>query len=150
MNTLKNSDVNILDLPDEVLIIVFSKLRMVETLYSLVNVDQRFDRLVLDPFHVRHIDLTNPSLLNHNSPINNEIFDRIRTKILPQIHHKVTKLTIEPRSMKCILNTIDYPVLTSLSLVNFQSEILFHHLLGIVINLIYFHQLLKFCFVHLR
>ncbi len=96
MNTLNNNDVNILDLPDEVLLIIFSKLRMIETLYSLVNVDQRFDRLVLDLFYVRHLDLPIPSSLNHNSPVNNEIFDRICTKILPQIHHKVTKLTIEP------------------------------------------------------
>jgi hypothetical protein len=146
MNTLNNNDVNVLNLPDEVLIIIFSKLRMIETLYSLVNVDQRFDRLVLERFCVRHLDLTIQSFLNHNSSLNN----RIRTQILPQIHHKVTKHTVEPRSMKCILNTIDYSVLTSLSIVNFESEILIQHLLGIVVNLICFHKLLGFCFVHLR
>ncbi|CAF2521459.1 unnamed protein product [Rotaria sp. Silwood2] len=85
---------------------------------------------ILDPFYVRHLDLTVLSLLNDNSPVNNQIFDRIRTKILPQIHNRVTKLPIEPLSMKCILNAIDYLVLTSLSLVNFQSETLFHHLTG--------------------
>jgi hypothetical protein len=146
MNTLNNNDVNVPNLPDEVLIIIFSKLRMIKTLYSLVNVDQRFDRLVLERFYVCHLDLTIPSFLNHNSSLNN----RIRTQILPQIHHKVTKLTVEPRSMKCILNTIDYSVLTSLSIVNFESEILIQHLLGIVVNLICFHKLLGFCFVHLR
>ncbi|CAF4314197.1 unnamed protein product [Rotaria sp. Silwood2] len=130
MHTSNKNDVNILDLPEEVLLIIFSKLHMIETLYSLVAVDQRFDRLVLDPCYVRHLDLTIPPLLDHNSPVNNQIFDRIRTKILPQIYHNVTKLTIEPRSMKCILNAIDYPVLTSLSLVNFQSETLFQHLTG--------------------
>jgi hypothetical protein len=123
---------------------------MIETFYSLVNVDQRFDRLVLDSFYVHHLDLTFPLSLYHNSPVNHEIFDRIRTKILPQIHHKVTKLTIAPSSVKYILKTIDYPVLTSLSLVNFQSETLFQHLTGIVVNWIYFHELLRFCFVHLR
>jgi hypothetical protein len=146
MNTLNNNDVNVPNLPDEVLIIIFSKLRMIKTLYSLVNVDQRFDRLVLERFYVCHLDLTIPSFLNHNSSLNN----RIRTQILPQIHHKVTKHTVEPRSMKCILNTIDYSVLTSLSIVNFESEILIQHLLGIVVNLICFHKLLGFCFVHLR
>jgi hypothetical protein len=139
MNILRNNDVNILDLPEEVLLIIFSKLHMIETLYSLANVNQRFDRLVLDPFYVRHLDLTVPSFLNHNSPVNNQVFDRIRTKILPQIHQKVTKLTIEPSSIKCILNTIDYPVLTSLSLVNFQAGTL-QHLTGIVVNLICFQN----------
>ncbi|CAF1300720.1 unnamed protein product [Rotaria sp. Silwood1] len=122
---------------------------MIETLYSLVNVDQRFNCLVLDSFYVRHLDLTVPPSLYHNSPVNNQIFDRIRAKILPQIYHKVTKLTIAPSSMKCILKTIDYPVLTSLSLVNFQSETFFQHLTGIVVNWIYIHELLGFCFVHL-
>ena len=130
---------------------IFSKLRMIEMLYSLLNVNQRFDRLVLDPFYVRHLDLTIPSLFNQDSPINNEIFDRIRTRILPDIQHQVNKITVEPCSMKCILdNTIDYPNLTSLSLVNFQSRTLFDQLLGIVVNVLFFNQLLKFCFVYFR
>ena len=62
--TFKNNDVNILDLPDEVLIMIFSKLRMIETLYSLLNVNQRFDRLMLAPIYVRLLDLTIPLCTN--------------------------------------------------------------------------------------
>jgi hypothetical protein len=130
MDTLNNNSVNILDLPDEILLLILSKLRMIGTLYSLVNVDGRFDRLALDPVCIRHVDLTTSSLPNRNSLVYNEIFDRIRTRIFPQIHRQVTKLTIEPCSTKCILDTVDYPALTSLSLVNFQSDTLFVYLLG--------------------
>jgi len=51
MNTLNNKNINILDLPDEILFIIFNKLHMIEMFYSLVNVNQRFDRLVLDPMN---------------------------------------------------------------------------------------------------
>src|SRR5438067_13561248 len=107
MNTLKKN-INILDLPDEILLIIFNKLHMIEMFQSLVNVNQRFDRVVIDPFYIRHLDLTIEPFLNVNSPANNEIFDRIRTKILPRIHHNVTKLTVESLSMTCISDTIDF------------------------------------------
>jgi hypothetical protein len=74
MNALNNNDVNILDLPDEVLLIIFSKLYMIETLYSLANVDQRFDHLIIDSFYVRHLDLTVSPSFYHNSSVNNQIF----------------------------------------------------------------------------
>ncbi|CAF4185915.1 unnamed protein product, partial [Rotaria sordida] len=50
--------------------------------------------------------------------------------VASQIHHKVTKLTIESRSIACIFDTIDFTALTTLRLVNFQSEILLQHLTG--------------------
>jgi hypothetical protein len=45
-----NNRLSILDLPDEMLLTIFNKLNMVDVLYSLVDVNERFDRLVLDPF----------------------------------------------------------------------------------------------------
>ncbi|CAF1383634.1 unnamed protein product [Rotaria sordida] len=131
MYTLNNNDINILDLPDEILLRILNKLHTIEMLYSLVNVNQRFDRLVLDRFYIHHLDLTIKPLLYHNSSVNNQkIFDGICTQVLPRIHHKINKFTIEPLSMKYILDTIDYSQLNSLSLVNFQSETLLQHLTG--------------------
>jgi hypothetical protein len=150
MNNLNNSNINILDLPDEILLIIFNKLHMIEMFYSLVNVNQRFDRLALDPLCMHHLDLKSQRFLNDNSSANLEIIDRIRTKILPRIHHKITKLTIDSLSIACIFDTIDFAALTALKLVNFQSKILSQHLIGIVANLICFHESFVFCFVHLR
>lgn len=133
MNTLNSKNVNILDLPDEILRTIFGKLRMIEMFYSLMNVNERFNRLILDPVYIRHLDLTIPPLSDHDCPIYDEMIDRIRTKILPEIHVQITKLILEPCSMKFIVNTIDFPCLTSLSLNNFQSVTLMEHLLiGIV------------------
>jgi hypothetical protein len=60
------------------------------------------------------------------------ILDRICSKILPRINEKVKKLTVDPFSMECILDAVDYPQLHSLSLVDYQPEILLQHLKGII------------------
>ncbi|CAF4950441.1 unnamed protein product [Rotaria socialis] len=128
MSTFNNNDINIFDLSDELLLYIFKKLHTIELLYSLVNVNQRFDRLVLDPFYTHHLDLTVRPLRYYTSPVKTQIFDRIRTQVLPRIHQKLNKITVDPLSMECILGTIYYSELNSLSLVNFQSETLLQHL----------------------
>ena len=45
---LNNNEINMLDLPDEMLLSIFNKLNNIDILYSRVDVNQRFDRLVLD------------------------------------------------------------------------------------------------------
>jgi hypothetical protein len=127
---------NILDLPDEMLFIIFKKMNMVDVLYSLVDVNQRFHRLVLDSLYISHLNLTNKTLLNGKSPIANQFLNRICEKILPRIHHKINKLTVQPLSMKCILLPINYPQLHSLSLVNFKQKVLLQHLTGIFFNFV--------------
>ncbi|CAF1459381.1 unnamed protein product, partial [Rotaria sordida] len=61
---------------------------MVDVLYSLLDVNIIFYRLILHSLYIHHLDLTANTLINDNSSLDNQIFDRIRTKILPQIHHK--------------------------------------------------------------
>ena len=131
-----NNHLNILDLPDEILFIIFNKLNMVDVLYSLVDVNQRFDRLVLDSLYIRDLDMTTimniNSLYDQTSSIDTQVLSRICEKILPRIHHQVNKLTVEQYSMKQILLTANYPQLYSLSLINFQEEILYQYLTGIL------------------
>ncbi|CAM4906124.1 unnamed protein product [Rotaria socialis] len=140
MSTFNNNDINIFDLSDELLLYIFNKLHTIELLYSLVNVNQRFDRLVLDPFYTHHLDLTVRPLRYYTSPVKTQIFDRIRTQVLPRIHQKLNKITVDPLSMECILGTIYYSELNSLSLVNFQSETLLQHLTGIVLSTCLFRE----------
>ncbi|CAF4786337.1 unnamed protein product, partial [Rotaria sp. Silwood2] len=121
---------NILDLPDEMLLAILNKMNMVDVLYSLVDVNQRFDRLVLDSLYVCHLNFTNKSLLNRNSAIAKQVLDRICEKIFPRIYHKINKLTVQSLSMERILRTMNYPQLHSLSLVNFKQKILLQHLTG--------------------
>jgi hypothetical protein len=119
MNILNINDINILDLPDEMLCAIFNKLNMVDILYSLVDVNQRFDRLALDPIYIHQLDFVIKRDDIHNSSVDTHILDRICSKILPRINEKVKKLTVDPFSMERILGDVDYPQLHSLSLVNY-------------------------------
>jgi hypothetical protein len=134
MNTSNNNDINILDLPDEMLLIILSKLDMVDVFYSIVDLNKRFNQLVLDPLYIHHLDLTVKTSLDHNSPVDNQVLDQIRTKVLPRIHDKVNKITVTSPSMEFIFNTVDYPQLHSLSLVDFQQETLLQYLTSIFSN----------------
>jgi len=131
MNIISNDYINILDLPDEMLRAIFNKLNMVDVFYSLVDVNQRFDRLALDSLYVRHLDFVVKPLLKHDcSSVDHQVLDQICRRILPRIHHKINKLTVEPSSMERVLGT-HYPQLHSLSLVNFRAETLLQHLTGL-------------------
>jgi hypothetical protein len=132
MNTSNNSQLNILDLPDEILLIIFNKLNMVDVLYLLVDIHERFNRLIFDPLYIRNLDMTImtfKSIFDHTFSIGNLVLDKICEKILPRIYHQVNKLTVEQHSMQRILS-LDYPQLYSLSLVDFHDEMLFQYLTG--------------------
>ncbi|CAF1049917.1 unnamed protein product [Rotaria sordida] len=133
MNKSNINNLNILDLPDEILLIIFNKLKTVDALYSLVDVNERFHRLVFNSLHIRNIDTTNMVIISYYDrrfSIENNILSKICEKILPRIHHQLTELIVEQNSMKSILLTGNYPQVDSLSLVNFQKEILFQYLTG--------------------
>ncbi|CAF1665032.1 unnamed protein product [Rotaria magnacalcarata] len=125
MNNLNNNRLNILDLSDEILCLIIEKLNMVDVFYSLVNVNQRFNRLVFDSLYIH--DLNMRTIMNINSSydqtslIDPKVLSRICKKIIPGIHSHVHKLTVEEYSMKQILLASNYPPLYSLSLINFQA-----------------------------
>ncbi|CAF1458475.1 unnamed protein product [Rotaria sordida] len=126
MDNSNNNNLNILDLPNEMLINIFNRLYIVDILYSLVNINERFDRLVIDPLYIHHLDMTIELPFDEIISIYNKVFPRIYENILPRIHNQVNKLTVDSYSIKSIL-TVNYPQLYSLSLVNFQEEILFQY-----------------------
>jgi hypothetical protein len=83
-----NNCLNILDLPDEILLIICSKMNIVDVLYSLVDVNQRFDRLVLDPLTIRNIDMTIrnfESVYDQTFSIDDKILCRIYDQINAQL-----------------------------------------------------------------
>jgi hypothetical protein len=141
MNPSNNNNINILDIPNEILLIIFNKLNTVDALYSLVDVNERFDRLVFDSLHIRNLDTTSiviKSYYDRTSSMDNNVLSKI-CDILPRIHHQLKELVVEQNSIKHILLTVDYPQLYSLSLVNFQEEILFQYLTGTVCIIYFIH-----------
>ncbi len=140
MNISIKKHLNILDLPNEILLIIFNKLNMVDVLYSLVNVTQRFDQLILDPLYIHNLDMTSmtmKSYFDRTYSINNQLLSRICKNILPRIHHQVNGLIVEQHSMEHVIATINYPQLYSLSLIDFQAEILLNYLIGKIFHFLF-------------
>jgi hypothetical protein len=133
MNNLNKTRLDILDLPDEILLIILKELTMTDAVYSFLNVDQRFDRLVVDSLSIRDLKITNIMSINslyNETSIDTKVLSKICETILPRIHHQIHKLTVEEGSMKAILLAGTYPQLYSLSLINIQEEILYQQLTG--------------------
>jgi hypothetical protein len=140
MNILnKNHLLEMLDLPNEILLIIFNKLNMVDVFNSLVNVCERFDQLVFDPFHIRNLDMTSmtmKSFFDRTCSVDDQVLSRICENILPRIHHQVNELIIEQNSIQRVLHTFNYPQLYSLTLMDFEAGRLSKYLTGKQFSLI--------------
>ena len=130
---------NILALPDEILLFVFKQLNVINAFDSLVDVNERFHRLVLDPLHIRHLDLTDPLIvgfLRHEaSSIDAGLLGRISRQVLPRIAHQVDHLTCEQSFLNEVLGAGSYSQLSSLSLLNCEQDLLYESLTGTVFHL---------------
>ncbi|CAF1042146.1 unnamed protein product [Adineta steineri] len=105
---------------------------MVDVLYSLVDVTQRFDQLIFDPFYIHNLDMTSmmmmKSFYNWIYSIEDKVLDRICKNILPRVHYQINELIIEQNSLERVLHTIDYPQLYSLLLMDLTEEVLLKYL----------------------
>ncbi|CAF3416395.1 unnamed protein product [Rotaria socialis] len=127
---MNQSDINFLDLPNEMLLIILKKLDNIDVLYSLFGINnKRLDILVQDGVFTNNLNFVTTSL------ITDEKFDRFCTYILPRSHHCVKKLILEATSMERILLAGDYPNLTYLELFNFKQEKVFHYFAALCINM---------------
>ncbi|CAF3390051.1 unnamed protein product [Rotaria sp. Silwood2] len=116
------SSVQLNDLPDEILLIIFKKLNNIEVLSSLFNVNKRLNKIVHDSIFTS--DLTLLKYLSHNSTYSlpDPLLDRFCSEILPEIHHKIKLLTLESLSMKRILLSTNYPNLDGLGIYNIKKK----------------------------
>ncbi len=122
---------NILNLPDEMLYAILNKLSMVNVFYSLVDVNERFDRLALDSLYIHHLNFMGKPLVKcYPSSTDDQVLDQICRKILPRICNNVYKLTVGRLSLERVLGIADYPQLYSLSLVHFPVKTLLSQLSG--------------------
>ncbi|CAF3801159.1 unnamed protein product [Rotaria sordida] len=113
---MNQSDIHLLDLPNEILIIILKKLDNIDVLYSLFGINnERLDILVQDDVFINILNFVKTSFIDSK-------LDRFCTVILPQKHHCVKKLILETTSLERILLAGNYPNLTSLELFNFRQE----------------------------
>ena len=106
--------VELLNLPDEIMIIVLKNLNNIDMLYSLVGLNSRLDRVVCDPIFTHSPALVTESSIEGVSSLSIAVVDRFCCEILPQIHDKVSSLILERVSMERILPAGDYPNLFAL------------------------------------
>jgi len=120
---MSRSNVNLLDLPNEVLPIILRKLSNIDVLYSLLDINNgRLDILVQEK--------TFSNILNFVSIDNISLLDRFSTDILTRIHHNVKYFILEPVFMERILPATVYPNLTELKLFNFDQQIALKYFTG--------------------
>ncbi len=67
VDMLHNNHLNIFDLPNEILMIILNKLNMIDALYSLVDVNQRFNQLIFGYFYIHKLDMTFKSSFNYSN-----------------------------------------------------------------------------------
>ena len=63
-NIFNDHHLNILDLPDEILLIILKNVNAIDIISSLLGINRRLDRLIVDPLHIRHVDMTNGMIEN--------------------------------------------------------------------------------------
>ena len=115
------------------LYLIVKYLNVYDLVYSLIDIDERFAQMAVDPLYTCHLDMTvitMKSYFDYSYSIDETVLSRICQTILPKISDRVNKLTIEQNSMERILFTFNYPQLSSLSLINCQEEILLRYLKG--------------------
>ena len=113
---------HLLDLPNEILLIIMSKISNVDVLHSLIDTCEKLDRLARDLVHIRSIDLTEMTSNDEIRPILNVMLDRFCEHILPRIHQNIECLTVESSSIRRIFQSIDYPKLFKLILPELDLE----------------------------
>ncbi|CAF4303105.1 unnamed protein product, partial [Rotaria sordida] len=120
---MKYSCVELNDLPDEILIIIFKKLDNLEILYSIQDVNERLNKIIHDPIFTSHLSFLkwsfNKCINKFSSHI---ILNRFCFEILPKIHTKIKWLDVESSSIKNILYAADYPNLNTLGLYNIKED----------------------------
>ncbi|CAF3049186.1 unnamed protein product [Rotaria sp. Silwood2] len=121
---MNQSNVGLLDLPNEILLIILKKLDNMDVLYSLLDVDnQQLDIIAQENIFSNTLNFVLTTFSNDISSISYTIVDRFCTNILPRIHHNVKSLILDSISIERILFVAEYPNLTELKLFNFNNKI---------------------------
>ncbi|CAF5001026.1 unnamed protein product, partial [Rotaria sp. Silwood1] len=111
---MEHSIVQLMDLPDELIMIILNKLDNSEVLYSIMDVNTRLNQIVHDPTFTTKITLTKSADLTTALP--DIMLDRFCLQILPKIHHNIKWLNLESSSMERILLAANYPNLHQLDI----------------------------------
>ena len=108
------SDMQLVQLPDELLLIILKQLRNTDVLYSLFGLDTRLDQVLRDHCLTNEIDFIHP--IDSSSRQMERFVDRFCLDILPNIDHLITRLKVQLTLMERILRSADYSNLSQLEI----------------------------------
>ncbi|CAF1559911.1 unnamed protein product [Rotaria sordida] len=118
---MEYSSIQLNDLSDEILLIIFKNLNNIDLLYSLIGVNKQLNNIVHDSMFTSSLTLFNHSSYNNIYPLSDLMLDRFCFQILPSIHHKIKWIDVEVSSMKRILSA-NYPILSGLGIYNIEKD----------------------------
>ncbi|CAF5020880.1 unnamed protein product, partial [Rotaria sp. Silwood1] len=122
---MHQSNVNLLDLPNEILLKILKILNNIDILYSLFNIgNQRLDMILQEKTFTTSLNFVLTTSDDSVSSIADSIIDRFCISILPKINYDIKSLTLESKSMERIFRVADYPNLTELKLYNVNNHII--------------------------
>ncbi|CAF4525866.1 unnamed protein product [Rotaria sp. Silwood2] len=122
---MHQSNVNLLDLPNEILLKIFKILNNIDILNSLFDIDnQRLDMILQEKTFTTSLNFVLVKSYDSVSSIADSIIDRFCINILPKINSDIKSLTLESKSMERIIRVADYPNLTEFKLYNVNNYII--------------------------
>lgn len=128
---MNQSDIHLLDLPNEMLITILKKLENVDVLYSLFDINHyRLYTLAMTDVFTNTLKFVTASATDGYQSISDSIIDRFCMKILPRIGSHVHYLILEPTCMERILLVTQYSNLRRLKIYNFHQEIVSRYFTG--------------------
>ena len=119
---MSSLSINIVDLSDEILLLIFKMINNVELLYSLMNINQRLDKVICDTSLTHSLDLTKILVNDENNSSINDILNRFSTHILPRIHYNIVTLAVQGSMYHKIFRSTNYPNLRKLTLDNVELD----------------------------
>ncbi len=122
---MHQSNVNLLDLPNEILLTIFKTLNNIDILYSLFDIDnQRLDLILQEKTFTTSLNFVFATSYGYASSIADSIIDRFCISILPKINYDIKSLTLESEAVERILRAADYPNLIELKLYYVNDHII--------------------------
>jgi len=112
---MNRSNIYLLDLPDEILLMILKKLNNIDVLYSLLDINNGQLNFLAQ-------ENTFTNILKFVSIDNISIIDRFCIDILPRIHHNVKCFIFDSFCMRRFLLATDYPNLTELKILHFKQK----------------------------
>lgn len=132
---MKQVNVELVDLPNEILILILKKLDNVDVLYSLYGINKRFNSITEHNTFTNTLKLVSTSSNDNVCSIPDRILNRFSSFILPHIHYHIKSLVLEPSSMETILRAGNFPNLSEIKIFNFTRDIVSRYFTGKLIFL---------------